>query len=68
VDRKGDSILTREVFNARHVILSLKLVNHKGLTLFCLCLVSEEDLDVVLPATLIQTPVCAFLNPVPIYG
>jgi len=34
VDKTGDPILTNEVFHAIHIILSLKLGDHEGLTFF----------------------------------
>jgi len=57
VDRTSDLILIGEVFHAMHVILHLKLGNHKGLALQLL----------VLPVILIQIPIHAFLSPFPAY-
>jgi len=65
VDRTGDPILTNEVFHAMHVILSLKLGDHKGLTLFVHGCLLKRTLLVVLPVILIQIPICASQSPVP---
>jgi len=48
-----------------HIILSLKLWDHKGLALF----IHGQLLKrlIVPPAILIQIPIYAFLSPVPIY-
>jgi len=62
----GDPILTNEVFHAMHIILRLKLGNHEGLTLFDLGRLLKRILLAVLPATLIQIPICASLSPVPV--
>ena len=54
-DRTGDPILTSEVFHAMHVILSLKLGDHEGLTL---------DSEQYIPESrfcLLQSPVQGFL-------
>jgi len=51
-----------------HVILSLKLKNHKyDLALFVYGQLLKRTLLVVLPTILIQIPIRAFLNPVPVY-
>jgi len=52
-DRTGDPILTSEIFHAMHIILSLKLGNHEGLTLFIHGWLLKRTLLVVLPAILI---------------
>jgi len=64
-DRTGDTILTSEVFHAMLVILSLKLEDHKGIALFIHGQLLKRTLLVVLPAILIQIPMCASLSPVP---
>jgi len=66
-DRTGDPILTNTVFHAMHVILSLKLGDHKGLALFVHGRLLKRTLFIVLPAILIQTAIHAFLSLVPIY-
>jgi len=66
VDRTGDPILTNEVFQAMHAILSLKLGDHEGLTLFIHDWL-QKTLLVVLPAVLTQIPIRAFLTPVLVY-
>jgi len=66
-DRTGDQILTNEVFRAMHVILSLKLGDHEGLTLFVHGRLLKRTLLIVLPAILIQIPIRVFLSPVPVY-
>ena len=50
-----------------HVILSLKLGDHEGLALFVHGQLPKRTLFLVLPAILIQIPICAFLSPVPCY-
>jgi len=67
VDRTGDPILTNKLFHAMHVILSLKLGDHEGLALFVHGRLLKRTLLVVLPAILIQIPICAFLGPVPVH-
>jgi len=64
-DRTGDLILTNAVFHPMHVILSLKLGDHEGLTLFIHGHLLKRALLVVLPAILIQISICASLSPVP---
>jgi len=64
-DRTGDPIWTNAVFHAMHVILSLKLGDHKGLTLFIHGRLPKRTLLVVLPVILIQIPSRASLSPVP---
>jgi len=59
--------LTSEIFHDMHVILSLKLGYHKGLTLSVHGQLLKRTLLVVLPAIMIQIPICAFLNPVAVY-
>jgi len=65
VDRTGDPILPREVFHARHILLSLKLGDDEGLALFIHGQLLKRTLLVVLPAILIQTAIHKFLSPVP---
>jgi len=65
VDRTGDPILTSEVFHAMHVTLTLKLGAHTGLALFVHGRLLNRTLLVILPAILIQIPICASLSPVP---
>jgi len=66
-ERTGDPILTDAIFHALHVILSLKLGNHKGLILFVHGWLLKRTLHLVLLVILIQMLVRAFLNPAPIY-
>ena len=66
-DRTGDPMLTNTVFHAVHVILSLKLGDHKGLALFLHGCLLKRTLPVVLPVILIQIPIRAFPSPVPAY-
>jgi len=66
VDRTGDPILTNAVFDAMHIILSLKLGDHEGLALFVHDRLLKTTLLVALPTILIQIPICAFLSPVPV--
>ena len=49
-----------------HIILGLKLGDHEGLTLFIHGHLPKRILLVVLPAILIQIPICVFLSPVPV--
>jgi len=65
VDRTGDPLLTNNVFDAIHIILSLKLGDHEGLIFFVHGRFLKRTLLLVLPAILVQIPICAFLNPVP---
>jgi len=65
-DRTGDLILTNAVFHAMHIILSLKLGDHEGLALFVHGHLLKRTLLTVLPAILVQIPIRAFLNPVPV--
>jgi len=65
--RTGDPILTKELFHAMHVILGLKLGDHEDLSLFVHANLLNRTLLVVLPAVLIQIPICAFLSPVPVH-
>jgi len=67
VDRTGDPILTNAVFHATHIILSLKLGDHEGLTLFIHGRLLKRTLLVVLPAIPIQIPTPASLSPAPVY-
>ena len=64
-DRTGDLILTNAVFHAMHVILSLKLGDHEGLTLFIHGHLLKRTLLIVLLAILIQIPIHASLSPAP---
>ena len=64
-DKTGDLILTKEVFHAMHVILSLMLGDHEGLALFFHSRLLKRTLLVVPPAILIQIPICASLSSVP---
>jgi len=66
-DRTGDPILTSKVFHAMHVILILKLGDHKRLALFVRGRLLRRTLLLVLPAILIWIPIRAFLSPVPVY-
>jgi len=63
-EQEGDPILTSEVFHAMHVIVILKLGDHGDLALFVHGCLLERTLLVVLPAVLIQIPICASLSPV----
>jgi len=65
-DRTGDPILTNAIFYAMHVILSLKLEDHRDLALFIHGQLLKMTLFVVLPAILIQIPIRASLSPVPV--
>jgi len=65
-DKAGDPILTNKVFHTIHIIRSLKLGDHEGLPLFDLGHLMKRTLLTVLPATLIQIPICASLSPVPV--
>jgi len=66
-DKTGDPILilTSEVFHAMHIILSLKLGDHKGLALFNHDQLLKRTLLLVLAVIKIQILTCAFLSPVP---
>jgi len=66
-DRTGDPILTNVVFHVMHVILSLKLGDHEGLTLFVHGRILKRTLLVVLRALLIHIPIPASPSPVPVY-
>jgi len=66
VGRTGDLILTNKVFHALHVILSLKLGDYEGLTLFVHGWLLKMTLLVLL-VILIQILIRAFLSPVPVY-
>jgi len=66
VDRKGDPIWTNAVFHAMHIILSSKLGDHEGLTLFIHGQLLKRTLLVVLPTIMIQILIRAFLSPVPV--
>ena len=65
VNRTGDPILTYMVFHAMNIILSLKLGDHEGFTVFVHGQLLKRTLHIVLPAILIQIPTCAFLSRVP---
>ena len=65
-DRTGDPIFTKAVFHAMQVILSLKLGDHEGVSVFIHGRLLKRTLLIVLPAILIQIPICASLSPVPI--
>jgi len=65
VDRTGDPIGTYAAFHATHFIVSLKLGDHEGLTLFIHGQLPKRTLLVVLPAILIQIPIRASLSLVP---
>jgi len=65
VDRTGDPILANKVFHVMHVILSLKLRDHKGLALFFHGHLLKRTLLIVLPVIPIQIPIRASLSPVP---
>ena len=68
VERTGDPILTNAVFHAIHIILSLKLGGHKGVTFFLHVRLLKKMLLPVLIAILIRILIHAFLSPVPIYS
>jgi len=51
VNRSGDLILTNKVFHAMHLILSLKLGDHKGLPLFVHGRLLKRTLLLDLPAS-----------------
>jgi len=67
VDTTGDSILAKEIFQAMHITLNLKLGDHESLTLFVHSWLLKRTLLVFLPAILIQIPIRAFLSPVPVH-
>ena len=64
-DRTGDPILTNVVCHATHVVLSLKLEDHEGLSFLVHGQLPKRTLFLILSAILIQIPICAFLSPVP---
>jgi len=66
-DRIGEPTLLNAVFPAMHIMLSLKLGDHEGLSLFIHGRLLKRTLLAVLPAILIQVPIRAFISPVSIY-
>jgi len=65
MDRTGDPIVTNALIYAVHIMLSSKLGDHEGLTLFVHSRLLKSTLLVVLPTILIQNPIHMFLSPVP---
>jgi len=66
-ERTGDPILTNKAFCAMHVILSLKMGDREGLSLFVHGQLLKRTLLVVLPAILIQILIRVFLSPIRAY-